>query len=109
MAQLRQQCLSAIASDGGRFTRIADLCAFFKHQPHLGRTAVEEILGELAANGYLQRHGFKNQYGADERLHQLVDYRMIYGNFSAGSDLDHCPLQIKAARRGTRDQSTSGR
>lgn len=81
-----QQCLSVIASDGGRFTRIADLCAFFKHQPHLGRTDVEEILGELAANGYLQRHGFKNQYGADERLHQLVDYRMIYGNFSAGSD-----------------------
>ena len=52
----------------------------------LDRTDIEEILGELAANGYLQRHGFKNQYGADERLHQLVDYRMIYGNFSAGSD-----------------------
>jgi ATP-dependent Lhr-like helicase len=81
-----QQCLSAIASDGGRFTRIADLCALFEHQPHLDRTNVEEILGELAANGYLQRHGFKNQYGADERLHQLVDYRMIYGNFGAGSD-----------------------
>jgi ATP-dependent Lhr-like helicase len=81
-----QQCLSVIASDGGRFTRIADLCAFFEHQPHLGRTHMEEILGELAASGYLQRHGFKNQYGADERLHQLVDYRMIYGNFSAGSD-----------------------
>ena len=81
-----QQCLSAIASDGGRFTRIADLCALFEHQPHLDRAHVEEILGELAANGYLQRHGFKNRYGADERLHQLVDYRMIYGNFSAGSD-----------------------
>lgn len=81
-----QQCLSVIASDGGRFTRIADLCAFFEQQPHLGRMDIEEILGELAASGYLQRHGFKNQYGADERLHQLVDYRMIYGNFSAGSD-----------------------
>ena len=76
-----------IASDGGRFTRIADLCAFFEHQLHLDRTNIEEILGELAANGYLQRHGFKNQYGADEKLHQLVDYRMIYGNFGAGSDL----------------------
>jgi ATP-dependent Lhr-like helicase len=81
-----QQCLSAIASDGGRFTRIADLCAMFKQLPYLGRTDVEAILGELAASGYLQRHGFKNQYGADERLHQLVDYRMIYGNFSVGSD-----------------------
>ena len=82
-----QQCLSVIASDGGRFTRIVDLCALFEHQPHLDRANVEEILGELAANGYLQRHGFKNQYGADERLHQLIDYRMIYGNFGAGSDL----------------------
>jgi ATP-dependent Lhr-like helicase len=81
-----QQCLSAIASDGGRFTRIADLCALFNHQPHLSRTAIGEVLGDLAGSGYLQRHGFKNQYGADERLHQLVDYRMIYGNFSAGSD-----------------------
>jgi ATP-dependent helicase Lhr and Lhr-like helicase len=82
-----QQCLDVIASDGGRFTRIADLCALFEHQPHLDRTNIEEILGELAASGYLQRHGFKNQYGADEKLHQLVDYRMIYGNFGAGSDL----------------------
>ncbi|MEK7992182.1 MAG: Lhr-like helicase, partial [Planctomycetota bacterium] len=81
-----QQCLSAVGSDGGRFTRIADLCAYFEHQPHLGRTEVEQILGELAATGYLRRHGFKNQYGADEQLHQLVDYRMIYGNFGAGSD-----------------------
>jgi ATP-dependent Lhr-like helicase len=81
-----QQCLGAIASDGGRFTRIADLCEFFKHQAYLGRTEVEQILGELAANGYLKRHGFKNQYGADKRLHELVDYRLIYGNFSAGSD-----------------------
>ncbi len=82
-----QQCLSAILSDGGRFTRIADLCTLFEHHPHLSRENVEEILSELAANGYLQRHGFKNQYGADERLHKLVDYRMIYGNFGAGSDL----------------------
>jgi ATP-dependent Lhr-like helicase len=81
-----QQCLSVIASDGGRFTRTADLCAFFGHQAYLGRTDVEAILDELAANGYLQRHGFKNQYGADEGLHQLVDYRMIYGNFGAASD-----------------------
>jgi ATP-dependent Lhr-like helicase len=81
-----QQCVSAIASDGGRFTRVADLCALFEHQPHLCRTSVEGILAELADNGYLQRHGFKNQYGADERLHQLVEYRMIYGNFGAGSD-----------------------
>jgi ATP-dependent helicase Lhr and Lhr-like helicase len=81
-----QQCLSAIACDGGRFTRIADLCTLFDHLPHVTRPEVEAVLGELAGGGYLQRHGFKNQYGADEQLHKLVDYRMIYGNFGAGSD-----------------------
>ena len=93
-----QQCLSAIASDGGRFTRIADLCACFEHQAYLGRPDVEEILGDLAADGYLQRHGFKNQYGADEGLHQLVDYRMIYGNFGAASD--SVPVHFKSKALG---------
>ena len=80
-----QQCLSFIASDGGRFTRVADLCALMRHQNHLDRKTVEGILTALADNGYLQRHGFKNQYGAATKLHMLVDYRMIYGNFGAGS------------------------
>jgi len=80
-----QQCLSVIASDGGRFTRVRDLCQIVKHKPYLTREAVDTVLAQLATNGYLQRHGFKNQYGAEEALHQLVDYRMIYGNFAAGS------------------------
>lgn len=81
-----QQCLGAIAADGGAFTRIADLCTFFSHQAHLDRPTVESILAELASHSYLQRHGFKNRYGADDKLHQLVDYRMIYGNFPVGSE-----------------------
>jgi ATP-dependent Lhr-like helicase len=80
-----QQCCSFIASDDGRFTRIADLCKLFEHKLYLDRPLVEIILGELAAKGYLQPHGFKNQYGADDKLHSLVDYRMIYGNFGTGS------------------------
>ena len=80
-----QQCLSVIASDGGRFTRTADLCKLFEHRDYLDRPVIEAILAELANNGYLQHHGFKNQYGADENLHRLVDYRMIYGNFGASS------------------------
>lgn len=80
-----QQCLSLIASDSGRFTRTADLCKLFEHSNYLDRPVIEAILTELANNGYLQHHGFKNQYGADERLHRLVDYRMLYGNFGAGS------------------------
>ncbi len=87
-----QQMLSVIASDGGRFTRVADLCQLVRHKPHLDRPTVESILAQLAANGYLQAHGFKNQYGAEEPLHELVDFQMIYGNFGAGSqtvDLYH--------------------
>lgn len=87
-----QQMLSVIASDGGRFTRVADLCQLVRHKPHLDRPTVECILAQLAANGYLQPHGFKNQYGAEEPLHELVDFQMIYGNFGAGSqtvDLYH--------------------
>ena len=80
-----QKCLSVIASDGGRFTRITDLCKLFEHREYLERPVIEAILAELASNGYLQHHGFKNQYGADENLHRLVDYRMIYGNFGASS------------------------
>lgn len=87
-----QQCLSIIASDHGRFTRIADLCNLFQHKPYLQREVVESILAELASSGFLQRHGYKNRYGADEEVHRLVDMKMIYGNFGIGSqtvDLFH--------------------
>jgi ATP-dependent Lhr-like helicase len=80
-----QQVLSIIASEGGKFTRIADLCELVSHRTYLNRDVVENILAELASNGYLQRHGFKNQYGAEEELHQLVDMKLIYGNFGVGS------------------------
>jgi ATP-dependent helicase Lhr and Lhr-like helicase len=80
-----QQILSFIASDGGRFTRIADLCELVSHRTYLNRDVIENILAELASNGYLQRHGFKNQYGAEEDLHRLVDMKLIYGNFGVGS------------------------
>ncbi|MBF8264317.1 MAG: hypothetical protein HW384_181 [Dehalococcoidia bacterium] len=82
-----QQLLSIIASDGGRFTRITDLCEIMAHKTYLSRDIVENILAELASNGFLQRHGFKNQYGADEVLHRLVDMKLIYGNFGIGSQM----------------------
>jgi len=80
-----QQILSVIASDGGRFTRIADLCQLVSHKPYLNRDVVENILAELSSKGFLQKHGFKNQYGADEAIHNLVDLKLIYGNFGVGS------------------------
>lgn len=80
-----QQCLSMIASNNGRFTRIADLCKSFEKKDYLTRTIIENICIELENNAYLKKHGFKNQYGADSYLYNLVDYRLIYGNFSASS------------------------
>jgi len=80
-----QQCLSAIASNNGRFTRVADLAGLMGHLPHLDRSRLELILAELAAQGYVQHHGFKNRYGGAEGLYRLVDHRMIYGNFGLGS------------------------
>jgi ATP-dependent Lhr-like helicase len=76
-----QQCLSVIASNSGRFTRIADLCDLVEHKPYLSRDIVEAILADFAFSGFLQRHGYKNQYRADEELHRLVDMKLIYGNF----------------------------
>lgn len=87
-----QQVIATIGAEGGRFTRIADLCALTAHKPYLSRNTVELILSELASNGFLQRHGYKNQYGADEGLYRLVDMKLIYGNFGIGShtvDLFH--------------------
>jgi ATP-dependent Lhr-like helicase len=80
-----QQMLSVIASDSGRFTRVAALYELVQHKPYLDRPTLESILAQLAANGYLQAHAFKNQYGAEEPLHKLVDFQMIYGNFGASS------------------------
>lgn len=82
-----QQCLSAIVSDGGRFTKIADLCRIVEHKRYISRAVVEDILAELASNRFIQRHGYKNRYGADEELYRLVDLRLIYGNFGVGSQM----------------------
>ena len=80
-----QQCLSMIASDKGRFTRVADLYKLFDHQKYLDRPKLEATLDELSNKEYLQKHGFKNQYGAADNLYRLEDYRLIYGNFGIGS------------------------
>lgn len=80
-----QQCLSVIASEKGRFMRVADLCKLVAHHSYLSRDTIDSILADLAANNFLQRHGYKNRYGAEESLHRLVDMNLIYGNFAMGS------------------------
>lgn len=80
-----QQSLSIVASDSGRYQRIADLLACMGDKGYLTREIFENILAELAAQGFLKRHGFKNRFGADEELYRLVDMKLIYGNFPVGS------------------------
>ncbi|GHS93968.1 ATP-dependent helicase [Planctomycetales bacterium] len=80
-----QQIFSVIAANDGAFLRIADLCEMFVAQPHLDRPAVENILAELAKQNFLQKHGYKNAYGADEKLHRLAEIKMLYGNFPLGA------------------------
>lgn len=82
-----QQCLSIIASHNGKFIRIADLYDYVSHKESISRETLESVLAELASNGFLQKHGYKNRYGAEERLYSLVDMRLIYGNFPIGTDM----------------------
>jgi len=82
---IAQQSLNMIAARNGAFTPVRELMTLVDHLDHCDRERLEAILDELTAQEYLQRHGFKNRYGAGEALWELVDYRMIYGNFPVGS------------------------
>lgn len=80
-----QQSIVQVAIENGQFKKISEIFENFTQFPYMSRAILEGILAELASNDYLKHHGFKNQYGASENLYKLIDYRMIYGNFSAQS------------------------
>jgi ATP-dependent Lhr-like helicase len=80
-----QQCLSLIQQEEGAFTPIADLAAEVGALPYIDRAAVEGILEELAAAGLLQKHEFKNRYGATDRFWEMEDNKMLFGNFPLSS------------------------
>ncbi|MEO8287071.1 MAG: DEAD/DEAH box helicase [Chloroflexota bacterium] len=82
-----QQLISSIVQAHGAYLRVTDLCELMQQHTYLDRATIESILGELGALGYLQPHGFKNRYGADQRAYKLADYRQIYGNFPAGETM----------------------
>jgi len=84
---IAQQCLSVVAAEEARFIRIADLTSLSQHRSYVLPGRVEEILANLEEGGFLKRHGFKNRYGAAEALYELVDYRLIYGNFPLRSQV----------------------
>ncbi len=82
-----QQALSVILREEGAFTRIADICDEVGYRPDLTRKSIERILAELEAHDLIQRHGFKNRYGAAEALWKLKDQNLIWGNFPLGNQL----------------------
>lgn len=82
---IAQQCLSLIQQEEGAFTPIADLTAEVAALPHIDRAAVESILAELASGGLLQKHEFKNRYGATDGFWEMEENKMLFGNFPLSS------------------------
>jgi ATP-dependent Lhr-like helicase len=80
-----QQCLAVILEHEGAYTRVADIVEQVNCDREVTRELVEGILSELASNGIIRNHGFKNRYGADEGLWELRDKNLVWGNFPLAS------------------------
>jgi ATP-dependent Lhr-like helicase len=80
-----QQCLSILASDEGSFIKASLLYDLTTHLSHVSKKEVDVMLNELEQKEYLKKHDFKYRYAAYKNSFQLIDHRMIYGNFSIGS------------------------
>lgn len=80
-----QQCLSIIQQEDGAFTRVSEIAAEAGSLPHINRLAVERILAELASAELLQKHGFKNRYGATDSLWEMEENKMLFANFPLSS------------------------
>ncbi|NLH74835.1 MAG: DEAD/DEAH box helicase [Verrucomicrobia bacterium] len=80
-----QQIASILFAKNGAYTRIADFADDLGAFAHLDRQVIESILAEMAEDGLMQRHGFKNRYGAADGLWELADKGMLFGNFPIGS------------------------
>jgi ATP-dependent Lhr-like helicase len=80
-----QQCLSIIQQEDGAYTAISELTAEVGSLPHIARPAVERILAELASADLLQKHGYKNRYGATDGLWDLEKNKMLFSNFPLSS------------------------
>jgi ATP-dependent Lhr-like helicase len=80
-----QQCLSIIQQEDGAYTPISDLAAEVGALPHIDRPAIERILAELASADLLQKHGFKNRYGATDGLWEMEENKMLFANFPLSS------------------------
>ena len=86
---IAQQCLSIILREEGAFTRISEIVEEVGCRKDLDRSVVESILDELEAQEFIQRHGFKNRFGAADKLWELKEKNLIWGNFPlAGQSMD---------------------
>jgi ATP-dependent Lhr-like helicase len=79
-----QQCLSKVVQEEGVHTKISEICEEVSYRPDLDRPKVEQILDALEEQELLQRHGFKNRFGATDKLWDLRDKNLIWGNFPLG-------------------------
>ncbi len=82
---LAQQCLAVVLEQDGAYTRIADILEQVACDHSITRELLEGILSELESNEALRNHGFKNRYGAGEKLWDLRDKNLIWGNFPLAS------------------------
>lgn len=76
-----QQVLSIVGSKGPHYTRVADLLKVVDHLPYINRGSIEEIVLALIESDFLSAHPYKNQVGPGPEVYNLIDYRLIYGNF----------------------------
>ena len=79
-----QQCLSKVVQEEGVYTKISEIYEEVSYRPDLDRPKVEQILEALEEQELLQRHGFKNRFGATDKLWDLRDKNLIWGNFPLG-------------------------
>lgn len=86
---IAQQCLVTLLQHEGGFTMIREIVEEVACRVDLSRHLIESILAELATHDLVQRHGFKNRYGAADGLWELSDKNLVWGNFPlAGQSID---------------------
>lgn len=84
-----QHCLLNLLQHEGGFTMVQEFLEEVAYRPDISREVLESILSELATHGLVQRHGFKNRYGAADMLWILRDKNLVWGNFPlAGQTID---------------------
>lgn len=86
---ISQQCLVTLLEHEGGFTMVREIMEQVAYRSDFSRELLESILSELGTHDLVQRHGFKNRYGAADRLWDLRDKNLMWGNFPmAGQTID---------------------